>query len=99
MNNVPFHKSREIQQTFEDAGHIYIRLLSYSPFLNAAKWVFGHIKSHVRHNDLQNHQTLIGHILHDVQSVSADMVQGWIREVNRNFGKASRGKRLGESYT
>jgi hypothetical protein len=36
MDNVPFHESREIQQVFEDVGHIYFRLPSYSPFLNDA---------------------------------------------------------------
>ena len=30
MDNVSFHKSSEIQQTFEDAGHIYFCLPSYS---------------------------------------------------------------------
>jgi hypothetical protein len=30
------HKSREIQQAFEDVGHIYFHLPSYSPFLNVA---------------------------------------------------------------
>ena len=68
-DNVPFHKSHEIQQAFEDVGHIYFRLPSYIPFLNVAGWVFGHIKIHVQRNDLQNHQTLLGHINDDVQVI------------------------------
>jgi hypothetical protein len=44
VNNVPFHKSHEWQQAFEDVGHIYFRLLSCSSFLNVVVWVFGHIK-------------------------------------------------------
>ena len=41
MDNVPFHKSREVQQAFEDVGHIYFHLPSYSPILNVAEhWVF-----------------------------------------------------------
>ena len=78
-----------------------IQLVLYIPLLSSvvAKWAFGHIKSHVRQNDLQNHETLLGHTSHDVQSIISDMAQGWIREVNHNFGRASRKKRLGGSYT
>jgi transposase len=46
--NVPFHRPRKIQQAFEDVGHIYFHLPSYAPFLNVAKWIFGHIKSHIQ---------------------------------------------------
>ena len=36
MDNVPFHKSQEIQHGFEDVGHIYFHLTSCNPFLNVA---------------------------------------------------------------
>jgi len=58
MDNIPFHRFYEIQQAFEDATHIYFHLPSFSPlgpFLNGVEWLFGHIKSHIWHNDLQNH--------------------------------------------
>ena len=42
---------------------------------------------------------VLGHINNDVQSITVDMVQGWIREVSCIFGRPSRGERLGESYT
>ena len=35
----------------------------------------------------------------DVWKIIAHMVQGWIREVNQIFGRASCGEWLGESYT
>ena len=79
--------------------NVYFFCPSYSSFLNVAEWAFGHIKSHTRWNDLQNHQTLLGHINHDVQVMVVDMVQGWIRDVNWNFGTTSCGEWLGESYT
>jgi hypothetical protein len=41
-----------------------------------SEWVFGHIKSHVWHDDLQNHWTLLGHINNDVQVIIADMMVG-----------------------
>ena len=59
--------------------------------LNVGEWVSWHIKSHVRRNDLHNHRTLLLHINDDVQVIIADMVQDWIREVNRYFGRASHG--------
>ena len=77
----------------------YFCLPSYNPFLNVAKWVFGHIKSHVQREDLQNHRTLLGHINDVIQAVIANMLQDQIREVDRNFGRASHGERLGESCT
>ena len=98
MDNVPFHKSTNVRQAIESAGHVYLRLPAYSPFLNAAEWVFGHIKSHVRRQDLQDQQTLVGAIGDDVRSISADMYEGWIREVNRNFGRAHQGEELGREY-
>ena len=59
MNNVPFHIFYEIQQAFEDVGHIYFCMPSHSSFLHVGKWVLGHVKSNVRQNDLQNHRTLL----------------------------------------
>ena len=35
----------------------------------------------------------------DLEASIVDMVQGLIREVNQNFGRACRWERLGESYT
>jgi len=103
MDNVPFHMSvhmsREIQQVFTYVGHINLCLPSYSSFFKAANWVFGHINSHVQWNDRQNHWTLLGHINDDVQAINAYMVQGWIRDVNPNFDRASHGEQLRESYT
>jgi len=99
MDNFPYHKSHEIQQAFEDVGHIYLRLPSYRPFLNVAYWIFGHINSHIRWNDLQNHQTLLGHINDDVQPITTNMVQDWIGEVNKISTRVSHGEQQGESYT
>ena len=73
-------------------------LPSYNPFLNVAEWVFGHNKSHIQQDDLQMHETLLGYFNDDAHAIVVDMVQGWIREVNQCFGRASRGERLGESY-
>jgi hypothetical protein len=47
---------------------------SHSQFLNVAEWVFGYIKSHVRWNDLQNHQTLFFYISDDVQEITTARV-------------------------
>jgi transposase len=99
MDNVPFHKNSDVCQAIESAGHVHLRLPTYSPFLNAAEWVFGHIKSHVRRQDLHDNQTLTAVIGADVGSITADMCGGWVREVNRNFGRAHRGEELGREYT
>jgi hypothetical protein len=40
-----------------------------------------------------------GRINDDARAITANMIQGWIREINQNFGRPSHGERLGESYT
>jgi hypothetical protein len=35
----------------------------------------------------------------DEQAIIANMVQGWIREVNQMLGRTSYGEKLGKSYT
>jgi transposase len=99
MDNVPFHKSHEVQDTIENAGHICEYLPPYSPQLNAAEWVFGNIKTHVRRQDLDNQETLCAHINNGIRRITPEMTMGWIREVNRNFVAANRGEDLGRLYT
>ena len=64
----------------------------YLSIPNVVEWVFGHLKSHVRQNDIQNHRTLLLHINVGMQAIVANMVQGWRREINQNFGSASHGE-------
>ena len=59
--------------------------------------MFGHIKTHVQQNILQN-QTLLSHINDVIQAMTIGMVQGWIREVDQNFDRASHREWLGECY-
>lgn len=47
-------------------------------------------------NDFNNeHYSLT--LMSTYKQINANMMQDWIREVNRNFGRANPGKRLGES--
>jgi hypothetical protein len=92
-----FHRSCKIPQAFEDVGHIYFRLPSYSPFLNVAEWVFGHIKSHGIISKMIKHYYVTLTMMY--KAIIAYTVQGWTREVDRSFARASCGERLGESYT
>lgn len=60
----------------------------------------GHIDSHVRRNELQNHRHIIvGHVYNVAHAIVVYMVQGWIRDANLNFGGASHRERVGGSYT
>ena len=80
---------------------------SLAPFCSVFTWkplalmsifslVFHHstLKPEVRCNVGLN-----GHVNDVVQAFTTDKVQGWIREVNCNFGEASCEEQLGESYT
>ncbi|KAK3827670.1 MAG: DDE superfamily endonuclease-domain-containing protein [Benniella sp.] len=94
MDNVPFQKSKDVQDAIENAGHRCLRLPPYTPHLNAAEWVFSSIKGHVRKQELKNQKTLTGHINDAIKHITSEMCRGWICEVERNFLKASRGEPL-----
>jgi transposase len=98
-DKVPFHKDSRIRHALEAHGHTYVNLPPYSPHLDAAEYVFGHIKDFVKQQQLRDGETLIGFIRKSIQNVTAEMAQGWLREVNRNFGRAIGGEPLGKLYT
>jgi hypothetical protein len=82
-----------IRQSCKQALLVLLLSLIIAPFLNLPKGVVGHLKSHVRRNDHQSH------IDDDVQLITANIFQGWIRELNLNFCRANPGEQLEESYT
>ena len=71
---------RQVNEVFQ-----FPHLVSISHFLNVVEWAFGYIKSHVRRNNLQNHQASFLDVNDDKQEITTNLVQGWMREVNRNL--------------
>ncbi|KAF9897502.1 hypothetical protein BX616_005496 [Lobosporangium transversale] len=59
--------------------HTDLRLPPYTLQLNAAEWVFGKIKTHVRPQDLHDWETLTDHINNSILSITSGMCW-WIRE-------------------
>lgn len=98
MDNARCHTSLSIKDNLERRGHTLQRLPPYSPHLNAAESVFSSIKRHVRLQDLSDRESLNGYINNGIQVITSEMMQGWIREVSRNFAKANRGEPLGQYY-
>lgn len=93
MDNVPFHKYREVQQAFEDIGlicfcHRIVHILVlHNGYLDTPKAMSDEIA-------LQNHWTSVGHINHNVQTITTNVVRGWIKEDNRTLVELVAGSNL-----
>ena len=74
---------------------------SYNPLTNVAKSVYGHLKSHVKWNVLQDQRTLLGHINDDVLLTRKFCWHGpkLDKKGQSNFSWTSHGDQLGESCT
>ena len=59
LDNVPFHRSKLIQNLFQAHGHDTLYLPPYSPFLNPIEEAFSKIKSIVRRKEPKNNQELM----------------------------------------
>jgi len=99
MDNVPFHRTNAVRDLIQAKGYTCLHLPPYTPHLNAAEWVFSNVKAHVKKQDLKDRETLTEHINNGLHRITPDMCIGWMREVNRNFGRANRGEPLGRLYT
>jgi transposase len=67
LDNVPFHRSEVVRNTFSAFGHRVIFLPPYSPFLNPIEEAFSKIKTIVRREEPQN----IGDLLEKIRSAAS----------------------------
>ncbi|CBQ71644.1 hypothetical protein sr00526 [Sporisorium reilianum SRZ2] len=98
MDNAQFHKTKLIRDTFAESPHQAVYLPPYSPFLNAAEWLFAHVKPHLSKEEYKDSESLFNTIHRSANSVTGSHVIGWIRKVNRNLHRAMNGEVLGQEY-
>jgi transposase len=59
MDNVPFHKCREIREKISEAGHSLLLLPPYSPFLNPIENMFAQWKEKVKRENPRSEEELL----------------------------------------
>ena len=79
MDNVSFHKSKEVTDWFEASIHTQMLLPPYSPFLNPTEEVFSKMKRDVGRWHSMTRRTLLDAIEAALHGITATYCQGWIR--------------------
>ena len=59
MDNVPFHKCREVRERIVEAGHSLLLLPPYSPFLNPIEDMFAQWKEKVKRENPRSEEELL----------------------------------------
>ncbi|CBQ70077.1 hypothetical protein sr10056 [Sporisorium reilianum SRZ2] len=98
MDNCQIQKTKDVQDAFADSPHQAVFLPPYSPFLDAAEWLFAHVKPRLSKEQYKDSVSLFQAIRNSPSTVTPAMAHGWIREVNRNLHQALEGKMLGREY-
>lgn len=81
MDNVAFHKNKEVQGVIEAKGHILLFLPPYSPFLNPIENMFSKWKQSIRSGQPKNEIELF-ELINDVHSIiSAEDCAGFYRNI------------------
>ena len=98
MDNCRIHLNAGVRAAIAAAGHQLHFLPPYSPFLNAAEWVFAHVKLQLHKSRLASWEHLTQHMQEELDRITADRTSGWICEVCRNFTDAMQSLPLGLTY-
>ena len=98
MDNCRIHYNAGVRAAIEAAGHQLRFLPAYSPFLNAAEWVFAHIKPQMRKDRFNTWEYMVMRMHGEIGGITPNKTSGWIREVCRNALEALQHKPLGLTY-
>jgi len=79
LDNLPAHKSPEVDRLVESAGARVLRLPPYSPDFNPIEMAISKVKSSLRKLAARNVQALIDAISHSLLVVTADDAINYIR--------------------
>jgi len=81
MDNVSFHKSKEVQRLIKDSGYSNLFLPPYSTFLNPIENMFNKWKKHVRRENPQNESHLLELINIGSQLISSKNCEGFFTHI------------------
>ena len=92
MDNMPFHRNRDVKSVIEDIGHKLMRLPLYSPFFNTIGNMFGKWKSLVKRSKPLNEDDLKDAISNGSSLISRDDCEGFVRHMLSNIQKCINGE-------
>lgn len=98
MDNCRIHYNPGVRAAIEAAGHQLRFLPAYSPFLNAAEWVFVHIKPQMHKDRFNTWEYMVMRMQGEIERITPDKTSGWIRKVCRNALEALQLQPLGLTY-
>jgi transposase len=98
MDNASIHKATDVRNAFAASHHTQVFLPPYSPFLNAAEWLFAHIKPRLSKEEYRSAASLFEAIETSAATVTSAHCTAWIREVNRNLFRAMNREVLGREH-
>ena len=92
MDNVPFHRNRDVKSVIEDNGHKLMLLPPYSPFFNPIENIFSMWKSLVKRSKPLNEDELMDAISNGSSLISRDDCEGFVRHMLSNIQKCINGE-------
>ncbi|SPO25314.1 uncharacterized protein UTRI_10100 [Ustilago trichophora] len=98
MDNCRIHYNAGVCGPIEAAGHQLHFLPPYFPFLNAAEWVFAHVKPQMRKDRFNMWEYMVMRMQAELNQITERHISGWIHEVCRNAADAILGRALGITY-
>ena len=98
MDNCRIHYNVGVHAAIEAAGHQLRFLPAYSPFLNAAEWVFAHIKPQMCKDRFNTWEYMVLCMQTEINCITEQKASGWICKVCRNTAAALQSQPLGLTY-
>ena len=98
MDNCRIHYNAGVCAAIQAAGQQLCFLPAYSPFLNAAEWVFVHVKLQLCKDRFNTWEYLTLRMQQELATITGAKASGWKREVCRNHANAMQSLPLGLTY-
>lgn len=93
MDNVRFHRTDNVRNLVQNAGHELKYLPPYSPFFNPIEYLFSQWKGFVRQSAPENEPDLLNAINSVHEVVSVQNLQNYFNQVNTNCVQCLQGHR------
>ncbi|KAI5151711.1 hypothetical protein ENBRE01_2329 [Enteropsectra breve] len=88
MDNVPFHKCRNIRDLITVSGHRFVLLPPYSPFLNPIENMFAQWKDYVKRLRSNSNEELLSNIQVGFLQISGTNCANYYRRMLSFLNKA-----------
>ena len=94
MDNVRFHKSKNIQELINNSQHTAHFLPPYSPMFNPIETCFSKLKNHVKRSPREEKEAMQRLIREAGDTITSDDCKGWVLHCVDNINKCMRGENV-----